>query len=129
MGWEEYILNCGWAVGRGNHTWVIFDIILADGVKLCYREGGVGYCGLYPFVFVFPSFSPPLEFIIVDRLLLFLFCFMSYDSILRVHSRVVFRLWHCQLCIIVTARHGFIFSFFLVLGVEGTCGYMYLMMK
>lgn len=40
------MLNCEWVVGRaGGHTWVIFDIILADGVKLCYREGGLAIAG------------------------------------------------------------------------------------
>lgn len=34
LGREEYMLDRGWAVGWGPHMGY-FDIILADGVKLC----------------------------------------------------------------------------------------------
>lgn len=119
------MLSCEWVVGRGGgHTWVIFDIILADGVKLFYREGGLAIAGCTLFFGLFFFFSSSLSlmgcFCFSFAFFSLQFCFqsfkhtfMSYDSILRVHSQVVFfRLWHHQLCIIVTARHGFIFISF-----------------
>lgn len=77
------MLNCEWVVGRGGgHTWVIFDIILAGGVKLCYREGGLAIAGCTLFFGLF-FFSSSLSLM---GCFCFSFAFFLFSFAFRVSS-------------------------------------------